>query len=253
MENTGITLSPAPRWSRRTWLKALTAGGAWPLMAGAQEVQTPWPQTLVLEYDVSGQARGLPYRASSQLTWNGQADRYEAQLDMRIRLLGRRTQRSSGRWSLAGMQPALFIDQARRERRFEIDGLRQQFRLFREGELVREGPLAPGSQDHLTLFFELALRAHRQAGRFTPEPWVVPVMGHHGAEPWTFVWKGAERLDIPAGHLPTQRLERQPREPEDTHMSLWLHEALGWLPVRILLQDPNGDVVDQRLRSWPPP
>ncbi|MDV7393502.1 DUF3108 domain-containing protein, partial [Arthrospira platensis SPKY1] len=139
----------------------------------------------------------------------------------------KRTQRSSGRWSLEGMQPERFIDQARRERRFEIDATRQQFRLFRDGEPVSEGPLAPGSQDRLALFFELALRAHRQGGRFTTEPWTVPVMGHQGAEPWRFVWTGAERLETPAGLLLTQRLKREPRDPEDTRMSLWLHEALG--------------------------
>ncbi|MDV7395752.1 hypothetical protein RZS08_30460, partial [Arthrospira platensis SPKY1] len=77
MEKPGIGLNMATRWSRRTWLTLLAAGGVWPWLSRAQGFAPPWPPTLTLEYDVSGQARGLPYRASGQLTWRGQTERYE--------------------------------------------------------------------------------------------------------------------------------------------------------------------------------
>ena len=34
-------------------------------------------------------------------------------------------------------------------------------------------------------------------------------------------------------------------------MSLWLAETVHFLPVRILLQEPDGDWADQRLRQLP--
>lgn len=211
----------------------------------------PWPARLQMDFDVTGQARGLPYRASSRLAWQSQDGRYEAQLEMRARFVGSRNQTSTGRWQDEQLMPERYVDQARVERRFQLDWARQRFEFWREGQLVREGPLDRGTQDRLSVFFALAWQAQRRLSTPTADagdPWQVRVINQEGAEIWSFADRGAERLDTPAGTLDTRQLDRLPGDHNNTGMTLWLSRSHGWLPARIRLTDPNGDVVDQRLR-----
>ena len=245
--------APMAGLNRRVWLVGCVAGLAslTGLAARAQGASnpSPWPSPLQLDYDVSGQARGIPYRASSRLRWQLSGNRYEAELDMRARLVGGRTQTSSGLWTSDGLRPERYVDRARRERRYDLDWAQQRFRFLREGEVMHEGPLQSGIQDRLSVFFALALQARQRPlpGRSTA-PWQVLVINQQGPETWSFADQGAARIDTPAGSRQTRQLERLPGEHNDTQMTLWLDQTLGWLPARMLLQDANGDVVDQRLR-----
>jgi len=242
--------SPVIGVNRRVWLAACAAGLAGlPAHAQGAAHSSPWPSPLQLDYDVSGQARGIPYRATSRLRWQLSGNRYEAELYMHVRLLGGRTQTSSGLWTGDGLRPERYVDQARRERRYDLDWAQQRFRFSREGQLVHEGALHASVQDRLSVFFALALQAgQRPLPARSTTPWQVWVINQRGPESWSYTDHGAVRTETPAGSRQTRQLERLPGEHNDTQMTLWLDEALGWLPARILLQDPNGDVADQRLR-----
>lgn len=241
---------PLPSLNRRAWLAACAAGlTGLCAHAHGQANPIPWPSPLQLDYDVSGQARGISYRATSRMRWQLSGNRYKAGLEMRARLAGERTQTSSGLWTGEGLRPERYVDQARRERRYDLDWAQQRFRFSREGLLVHEGPLQAGVQDRLSVFFALALQARPQPlpGR-SAAPWQVMVISQQGPQTWSFTDHGAARIDTPAGSRQTRQLQRLPGEHNDTQMTLWLDETLGWLPARMLLQDTNGDVVDQRLR-----
>lgn len=240
---------------RRSWIVA-TLGGLSVVSAHAQHdiasAGSPWPARLQLDFDVSGQARGLPYRATSRLAWQSEAGRYEAQLEMRARFVGARTQTSRGRWRESQLIPEQYVDQARTERRYELDWTQQRFQFWRDGQLVREGALEAGTQDRLSVFFALALQARRRLAErpaATRDPWTVQVINQQGADLWSFTDRGPQRLETPAGSFDTRQLERQPGPYDDTAMTLWLSQQHAWLPARIRLEDPNGDVVDQRLRQ----
>lgn len=244
---------PVAGLNRRGWLVGCAAGWAsltgWPARAQGAIHPSPWPSPLQLDYDVSGQARGIPYRASSRLRWQLSGTRYEAELDMRARLVGGRTQTSSGLWTADGLRPERYVDRARRERRYDLDWTQQRFRFSREGEVMHEGPLQAGVQDRLSVFFALAWQArHRPLPGRSTAPWEVRVINQQGPETWSFADHGAASINTPAGSRQTRQLTRLPGKHNDTEMTLWLDEALGWLPARMLLQDDNGDVVDQRLR-----
>lgn len=238
------------------WALALGLAGGGAAQANPAAPTTPrkgpaaWPERLQLDYDVSARVGAIPLRASGQLQWLLQGDLYEASLSMRLPLVGARTQRSRGRLLPGGLQPLAFSDQTRRLRRFELDWAAQRYRYQRDNETEQVGPLQAGTQDRLSLFFELARRLRLQPP-VADALWTVPVLGAGGVQPWTLRLRAQEPTETPAGVLPAWRLERHHTQPDDTRMSLWLAEAAHFLPVRILLQEPDGDWADQRLRQLP--
>lgn len=249
--------SSVPCWNikRRAWIVVALAGCSTVVgrtSFASAPATLPWPNRLQLDFDVSGQARGLPYRATSRLTWQLDADRYEAQLDMQARFVGTRTQTSKGLWRNGLLMPEQHVDQARTERRYELDWAQRRFEFWREGQRIREGTLETGTQDRLSVFFALALQAWGRlssGSAHLSDPWAVQVLNQQGAEAWSFAERGPEQLTTPAGTWETRQLERLPGPHNDTRMTLWLSRSHGWLPARIRLADPNGDVVDQHLRS----
>jgi hypothetical protein len=60
-------------------------------------------------------------------------------------------------------------------------------------------------------------------------------------------------LNLPAGALPTLKLQRLPRRDYDQKAELWLAPSMGYLPVRIKITQANGDFADLRLRASGPP
>ena len=239
-------------WTRRAWMTATGAAAVGMWSTGRAVEPLPWPAAMTLKYEVSGRARGLPYRAASVLHWEPNGAAYTASLDMRAPLVGTRTQRSEGRLSRDGLRPERYIDQARRERRYELAWAEQRFRYLRDGQFMHDGPLVAGTQDRLSLFFQLGLWARSQAqeamGSATA---VVPVLGQGGTEPWRFRLAAQEAVDTPAGSLPALRLERERADPGDTQITLWLAPAVHHLPARLVLEDDEGHRVDQRLRRLP--
>ena len=218
---------------------ALVAGLALPAWA------LPLPAPGEWTYDISGQAKGLPYRASATLTWEHDVQRYWAQLSMRALLLGQRSQTSLGAVDASGLRPESFVDKGRKERRYQLDWVTQRYQIT-PGDAAHALPA--GSQDRLSLFLQLAAVLGQQ--RTPPangQTWTLPVLGTSGTDAWTFVWKGVETLDLPAGRQTAWRLDRAPRDAGDTQVSLWFAPPLHFVPVRIRLTEPNGDTVDQRL------
>jgi hypothetical protein len=63
---------------------------------------------------------------------------------------------------------------------------------------------------------------------------------------WTFVVKGRDTLDLPAGRVPgALHLQRVPRQPDDSRAEAWLDPARGLLPVRARFGDADGsDATD---------
>ena len=62
----------------------------------------------------------------------------------------------------------------------------------------------------------------------------------------------AETLSLPVGPTAAVRLTRLPRQPYDQQVDLWFAPSLGYLPVRLRVTHPNGDVADQVLRRLDP-
>lgn len=244
-----LPLAPRPcpaAHTRRQGVRALVWAtslvlGLWGLPGYAQAL----PATGEWTYDISGQAKGIPYRASATLSWQREAQRYTAQLTMRALLVGQRSQTSQGTLDAHGLRPLSFVDKGRKERRYTLDWPAQRYNVS-PGETAH--PLPSGSQDRLSLFLQLgSVLAQLPGPPSAGLSWNLPVLGGGGAQTWTFAWQGVETLDLPAGRQTAWRLDRAPREPGDSQISLWFAPALQFVPVRIRVREADGDAVDQRL------
>jgi hypothetical protein len=207
------------------------------------------PDSVRLDYEVDGVVKGFSYRARSGLDWTNAAGRYSARLEIRLPLLGSRVQTSTGRVLPTGLLPERFADKTRSEKAAHFDAERQTIRFSNNQPDV---PLQAGAQDRLSLFMQLAglLQAQPQ-GVATGQVISMQVAGTSDAEIWRFQVQATESLVLPAGALRARKLVREPREPHDHQVEIWLAPAHAHLPVRIRITQSNGDRVDQLLARLP--
>ena len=108
-------------------------------------------------------------------------------------------------------------------------------------------PLMTGAQDQLSVMLQMAALIAGNPTRFTPATTLAfQTVGPRNAGIWVFTVIGEEVLPLPGGQQVALKLLRQRRQEVDQRMELWLAPALGYLPARIRLTDPNGDFVDQQ-------
>ena len=230
----GISLRAAPGQPRQTDLA----------------YQAPPAQLLV--FQVQGQVKGFSYSASARLRWQPQGPSYQASQEISAFLLGTRSQASRGQITAGGLQPDRFEDRARKKlRAASMDWVAGLARFEPEAPLAH---IAPGTQDRLSVFLQLAGLLAAAPQRYPAGAEItLPTASTKAVEPWTFQMHGAEPLELPGGALDTLRLERLPRNGRDQKAEIWLAPALGYLPVRIRLSESNGDYADLRLQSHSSP
>lgn len=236
-EDDAVLLAAAPS------APALLPAGATPLPPAQP------PANAHLRYDVTGSAKGISYRAQGTLDWSVADGRYEARMEMRIPLLGGRSQTSTGKLGPGGLMPERFADQSRSEKAAHFDAAQQRIRFSSNAPEV---PLEPGAQDRLSLFLQLAslLQARPQAYA-AGQTIDMQVAGTGDAPTWRFEVGEDSTLSLPAGQIAVRHLKRLPRKEFDSTVEMWLAPSLGHLPVRLRITQPNGDVADQRLSQMP--
>ena len=207
------------------------------------------PASTRLQYDVVGNIKGISYRAEGLLDWTVADGRYDARLEMRVMLLGSRSQTSTGRVGPQGLMPERFADKSRSEKAAHFDAAQQRIRFSNNAP---EAPLQPGAQDRLSLFMQLAglLQARPQAyaaGQVVN----MQVAGTGDAPVWRFEVGEESTIRVSAGEFRVRHLVRQPRKEFDSTVEMWLAPSLGHMPVRLRITQPNGDVADQKLRQMP--
>ena len=209
---------------------------------------TPPPSTRLL-YDVSGNVKGIGYKAHGTLDWTVADGRYEARMEMRVLLLGSRSQTSTGRIGPNGLMPERFADKSRSEKAAHFDAAQQRIRFSSNAP---EAPLQPGAQDRLSLFLQLASLLQARPQAYTTGQTVdMQVAGTGDAPIWRFDVGEESTISLPAGEFKVRHLVRQPRKEFDSTVEMWLAPSLQHLPVRLRVKQSNGDVADQQLSQMP--
>ncbi|MGQ3223210.1 DUF3108 domain-containing protein [Hydrogenophaga sp. UC242_50] len=209
---------------------------------------TPPPSTR-LHYDVTGNVKGIGYKAQGTLDWAVADGRYEARMEMRVLLLGSRSQTSIGRIGPEGLMPERFADKSRSEKAAHFDAAQQRIRFSSNAP---EAPLQPGAQDRLSLFLQLASLLQARPQAYTTGQTVdMQVAGTGDAPVWRFDVGEESTISLPAGEFKVRHLVRQPRKEFDSTVEMWLAPSLHHLPVRLRVKQSNGDVADQQLSQMP--
>ncbi len=200
-------------------------------------------QHKLLRFQVAGFVKGMQYHAQAELEWHIDGNRYQARQRISAFLLGSMEQTSQGLLTPLGLQPLEFTDRRFAKRRsVTLDWEAQQASFT---PLQPATPIGPGTQDRLSVFLQLAAILHstpdlRAAGTRLQ----VPTLGSRRMQIWTFEVQAPEILDLPGGATPTLRLRRIPPAGEAEQALLWLDATQGYAPVRIHMEEPNGDVMD---------
>ena len=209
------------------------------------------PASARLAYKMSGSAKGMTYHANAELAWQNSGSSYNARLNVSALFLGSRSMSSSGQVDAEGLAPTRFSDKFRSEvaAHFEPDK-----GLISFSANTPSVPWLKGAQDRTSVFFQLA-------GMLAGNPASFPVgssislytVGPRDADTWTFLVEAEEQLQLPFGALATLKLTRQPRREFDQKVEVWYAPALGYLPVRNKISQPNGDFIDQQLTELSKP
>ncbi|MBS0293875.1 MAG: DUF3108 domain-containing protein [Proteobacteria bacterium] len=238
MESAGVEISPP---------------GATGAAASTTAPPVRLPPSTRLSFDVVGEVKRFHYNASAELVWRQDGSRYEARQQIKVFLLGSRSQSSVGSITPRGLRPERFGDKARSEQAAHFD--------FDKHEVIfsantPRAAIADGAQDRLSVFIQLGAMLAAAPERYPPGTQItLTTVGARSADRWSFTVVGPETLDLPAGSTPTLKLERLPREGQhfEQKAELWLGTALDYLPVRIRLSQSNGDFVDLLLSGHESP
>lgn len=220
--------------------------------APAGPVQTPvtamaLPESVKLEYTMTGSAKGLNYHASAELHWLNTGETYDALMRVSALFLGSRSMASKGRVDTEGLMPLRFSDKSRAEVAAHFEPGKNQISFSANTPAV---PWIKGAQDRVSVFIQLG-------GMLAGNPAAFPIgatismytVGPRDADTWTFVVEAEEKLTLPFGEMATVKLTRQPRREFDQKVEVWYAPSLGYLPVRNKITQSNGDFVDQQLSA----
>jgi len=174
------------------------------------------PQRVVIDYELrrNGSAvadiserlehDGRTYRLSQ--TWNGKGI---------YGLRGEARRSSAGRVGPEGLQPEAFED-------------------LRPGKDPRRASPAPGVQDRLSVMWHFAFKL--PAGRVT-----LQVADGRGMSTHAYSPAGREHIRTPAGEFHALKIERTD---DDRRAQVWLAPERGNVPVRVLVTEKDGTVVE---------
>jgi hypothetical protein len=197
-----------------------------------------------LEYAVTASRSPLSLAGEGAVVFRRSGERYSMTSSVRALGIFEAQQSSEGTVGRDGLVPRSFAHRAgsRPPLAVDFDWAAQRVTFSPSGAVE---PAAPRMQDRLSLLVQLSwlLRGNPRAERFE-----LPVAGHRRVFTYTFIARGAEALDLPAGRFETLRFERHPDGGDDL-LEVWLAPQLCSLPVRVRFSDDKGLVVDQRLRA----
>jgi len=198
------------------------------------------PPSVQLSYQVQARVVGIPVTAQAALDWRQDGARYTAHWTFSGPFGLRREQSSAGALTPHGLAPEQFSERGRTAH-FERAQGRITFSDMPPAEL------APGAQDRLSVSVQLGALIAAAPERYPPGTQVaLQVAGARGADVWTFTVQGDETLQLGGQTLPCVKLERSGAA-SDQQLTLWLARARNYLPVRLRMSQPNGDLADQQL------
>lgn len=206
-----------------------------------------FPDPVRLLYELNGEAKNLSYHARGELLWQQDGQHYDAKLEASMLFLGSRTRTSTGLITPEGLAPTRFADKWRSERAAHFDHAKNRVSFSANTPDIA---LQVAAQDQLSVVLQIAGMLAADPAKFPPASTVtMQTIGPKDADTWIFTVVGAERIHLPSGEMDTQKLIRNPRKEFDQKVEIWLSPALGYLPVRLKITNPNGDFVDQQLRK----
>lgn len=202
------------------------------------------PGSALVKYKV--ESNKFPFSANGELLWQTEGQQYKARLSFSA--FGQtRLQTSQGQVTPEGLAPIRFADKYRSEVAAHFN--REQGKVTFSAN-TPDAPLLAGAQDRLSVILQLAALIAANPTQFTPATTVtIQVVSARDADTWLFTVGEEETLSLAGGEQRALKLVRNPRQPFDQKVELWLYPRLDYLPVRLKITEANGDFIDQKWQS----
>lgn len=215
------------------------------LLAGGALAYGEWPATGRIVFEVLRGEDGVKL-GESEHRWNQDGRTYRMSTVVQSTGLAgllydfRYVQRSAGAIDSGRLMPSRFsvVQQDRPEDVANFDWVAGEVEITRR-ERMRNYPVAPGDQDVLSVWHLFAALN----GREPPE--ALQLVTNRGAYPADIIIVGSETVRLALGELPVRHVKLVARSGR-LAIDVWLSDAHGSLPVRVLMRDDRGQVLDQR-------
>ncbi|OFZ69340.1 MAG: hypothetical protein A2Z01_07610 [Betaproteobacteria bacterium RBG_16_58_11] len=159
---------------------------------------------------------------------------------------GRYILTSRGELSANGLKPISFWIQrgqsGERTEFAEFDWEAKSLQYGKQGD-IRNAMLDAGTQDQLSVFYQLALTAPH-SGRFK-----LALTTGRKFNQYEYQVIGEETIETPLGQLKTQHLARVAQE-AGSKSDVWLALDHHYLPVRIKFAPKGGEILDHVIAEW---
>jgi len=212
-----------------------------------------WQQqeSVHLHYDLNGQMHRIPYTVPADFIWQLSPTRYKTKFEISHFLLGTRTQVSSGEISQNnGLSPNLFTDKIRSEDQVVFN---HSNNLIEYSNKSPSEALETNAQDQLSVIYQLGYWIAKNStqlslGAKTP----IQLVSKKNSEKREFQYMGSEILSLPSpiGKVEAFKIIRVTRSIDDQRATVWLLKNKALTLGRLLLEDHNGDFVDQKLNRF---
>jgi hypothetical protein len=206
------------------------------------------PGSVRLNFAVTAQQGPQPLSgAFGELIWLQDGNQYNARLSMRFLFKTLRQWTSTGTIGVHGIEPGRYSDTRRSEVASHFVRERGQIVFSNNSPSV---PLLAGAQDRLSVMMQLGALLAGDPARYPAGSKIsVQTATSRDADVWVFTVGDEEMLSLPGGQFVARRLTRPPRREFDLKVDLWLAPSHGYLPLRLVLTEPNGDYADFQVRD----
>ncbi len=203
-----------------------------------------YPAPVRLQFEVRGKERGFPFFANGELLWQHDGTLYDARYEVRIFLLGKVSQTSTGQLTPQGLEPRRFGDKRRSEVAAHFERSKGKITFSANTPDV---PLTDGAQDNVSGWMQLASLFAGASGNIpTGTQLTFLSVGPRSAETWTLTVGATEKLVLPGGEVNAIHVVRTSSNERDGRADVWLAPHMDYMPVRILVTWADDHFADQQ-------
>jgi hypothetical protein len=207
------------------------------------------PPSADLTYSLKAQQKGITLGGEGVVNWRADAGKYSVATRARVPVFGNILEnRSEGTIDAYGLAPAKWVEKRFRKdpntTTFERDEKRITFSV---GE--KTFPILGGEQDRASAQWQMVAVARAAPEKMTAgSEWKFFVAGRRDAEAWTFKVVGREKVQTGLGSVEAVHLSKSPpADYPDQRLDLWLAPSKQWYPVKLRLEEDDGEFVEQTL------